>query len=448
MKFLMSTLALAGAAMGADFAVIVAGSSGYGNYRHQADACHAYQICHKWGIPDENIITMMYDDIANSIQNPFRGQIFNAPGSDSVDVNKGCKKDYTGMDVTPDNFLAVLTGDATKVPEGKPVLNSTSTDRVFINFVDHGGVGSIAFPHSLLSKSKLLDALKTAHSKQMFEKMVFYLEACESGSMFSGDVLDPSMNIYATTAANADESSWGTYCPPQDTVNGKHLNTCLGDLYSVNWMQNAEKAGQDETLAAQFSQVQKLTTKSHVSKFGDEDFTSDPIGDYMGNGDSSKNVSRAAAHRVVKNSADGGDETPPERANEAGMVSSRDIPVHLAYYSFIRADSSDLAAVQASAQRLKDQIDARVRADTLFYTLAHAFNKPHVLTAKAHMGDCPNSCCDTVNDMVYAVCGGYTDYSLKFIKTVHNLCVEMGGDGKMLAEKVNSLCTAGSHRSN
>ena len=32
----------------------------------QADACHAYQIVHRNGVPDEQIIVMMYDDIANA----------------------------------------------------------------------------------------------------------------------------------------------------------------------------------------------------------------------------------------------------------------------------------------------------------------------------------------------------------------------------------------------
>jgi legumain len=44
------------------WALLVAGSKDYGNYRHQADVCHAYQILHAHGIPDENIIVMMYDD--------------------------------------------------------------------------------------------------------------------------------------------------------------------------------------------------------------------------------------------------------------------------------------------------------------------------------------------------------------------------------------------------
>jgi len=69
--------------------------------------------------------------------------------------------------------------------------------------------------------------------------MVFYLEACESGSMFEG-ILNEKVNVYAVTAANAHESSWGTYCYPDDQVNGKHLGTCLGDLFSVNFLENAD----------------------------------------------------------------------------------------------------------------------------------------------------------------------------------------------------------------
>ncbi|GMH22761.1 hypothetical protein Nepgr_024604 [Nepenthes gracilis] len=35
--------------VGTRWAVLVAGSSGYGNYRHQADVCHAYQILKRGG---------------------------------------------------------------------------------------------------------------------------------------------------------------------------------------------------------------------------------------------------------------------------------------------------------------------------------------------------------------------------------------------------------------
>lgn len=46
----------------------------------------------------------------------------------------------------------------------------------------------------------------------MYGEMVIYLETCESGSMFTK--LPKDINIYATSAADAHESSWGTYCHP------------------------------------------------------------------------------------------------------------------------------------------------------------------------------------------------------------------------------------------
>ena len=52
----------------ANWAVLVAGSKGWYNYRHQSDVCHAYQILHKHGIPDSNIIVMMYDDLARNLE--------------------------------------------------------------------------------------------------------------------------------------------------------------------------------------------------------------------------------------------------------------------------------------------------------------------------------------------------------------------------------------------
>jgi len=71
-------------AKGQIWAVLVAGSSTYGNYRHQADVCHAYQIFHRHGIPDSNIIVMMYDDIAHDPENPKQGVIINKPNGPNV----------------------------------------------------------------------------------------------------------------------------------------------------------------------------------------------------------------------------------------------------------------------------------------------------------------------------------------------------------------------------
>jgi glycosylphosphatidylinositol transamidase (GPIT) subunit GPI8 len=119
-------------------------------------------------------LVMMYDDVANDKENPFPGQLFNqptAPGTPGTDVYHGVKKDYTGSEVTAKNFLSIITGDADamkNIGTGR-VLKSTENDKVFINFVDHGGVGLIAFPHQpYLYKKDLQNAIIKMHNTSMY----------------------------------------------------------------------------------------------------------------------------------------------------------------------------------------------------------------------------------------------------------------------------------------
>ncbi|THD18676.1 Legumain [Fasciola hepatica] len=136
---------------GKHWAVLVAGSNGWGDYRHQADVCHAYQLLRKNGIPPENIITMMYDDVANDPKNPFPGKLFN--DYKHVDVYAGVKIDYRGQDVTPDKFLRVLKGDRKLKESGFKVLESGPEDNVFIYFSDHGSPNILVFPSGEVSWS-------------------------------------------------------------------------------------------------------------------------------------------------------------------------------------------------------------------------------------------------------------------------------------------------------
>ncbi|GFY21855.1 legumain [Trichonephila clavipes] len=68
----------------------------------KADICHSYQILKNHGIPDERIIVLMTDDIANNGENLTPGIVINPPNGN--DVYKGVPKDYTGEDVTPKNL--------------------------------------------------------------------------------------------------------------------------------------------------------------------------------------------------------------------------------------------------------------------------------------------------------------------------------------------------------
>jgi legumain len=117
---------------------------------------------------------------------------------------------------------------------------------VFIFFSDHGAPGLIAFPSQYLYADELIQTFAKISGR--YGKLVFYLETCESGSMFQK--LPTNTKIYGLSAANPTEPSWGTYCSPDDVVAGKHLGTCLGDLFSVNFIEDIDTGNSgSETLA-------------------------------------------------------------------------------------------------------------------------------------------------------------------------------------------------------
>lgn len=276
-ELLFLGLSLVAASEGKHWALLVAGSNNWYNYRHQADTCHAYQILHKNGIPDENIVVMMYDDIANNEQNPTPGIIINKPGGG--DVYHGVLKDYTKEDVTPKNFLNILKGDKeamSGIGSGK-VIDSGPNDHVFVYFTDHGAPGLIAFPESELMANDLIDALNYMSENQKFSRLVFYLEACESGSMFHKK-LKTNINVYATTAANPHESSYACYYD-------KKRGVYLGDVYSVKWMENSDAVDlSKESLLKQFQIVKQETNTSHVMQYGELDWDNEVLEDYQGEG--------------------------------------------------------------------------------------------------------------------------------------------------------------------
>ncbi|XP_075223311.1 hemoglobinase-like isoform X2 [Lycorma delicatula] len=244
------------------WAFLVSGSDGWENYRHQADICHAYHLLIARGVPSSNIIVMIKDDIAFNNENPEPGLIFNKP--DGPNVYEGVKIDYRGYDVNAKNFLDVLSGnknEMTNIGSGR-VIESSCKDTVFVNIVNHGAPGILLFPKGDLSAEELIGTLEEMSKESKFDKLIFYIEACYSGTMFD-HLLPENARILANTASATDELAWALYC--------NYLNyPCLGDLYSYNWMTLLERRVSDrENLFNEYQQIRRLTTMSHVNLYGD-----------------------------------------------------------------------------------------------------------------------------------------------------------------------------------
>jgi len=307
MKLLLFLLALCWYSATADYtndqneaitnwAVLIAGSNGWENYRHQSDVSRAYQVLINRGIKPEHIIVMMYDDIANNTDNPFPGKIFNEPNG--TDVYENVKIDYSGEDITPETILNILKGNKTG-NEGKGnerVLESKASDTLFVYFSGHGNVKILGVLKKGLHKKDLFAALKYMYENKMYNKMLFYLESCKSGSMFTD--LKPEWNIYAVTASNGALNSWGIFCDLD-------IITCYGDQFSINWMKDSETNDiNNETVGTQFNDVWKATTRSPVCEFGNLQFRADKVSFYQGNkiSNDTKDFDREAFNEGLKHS--------------------------------------------------------------------------------------------------------------------------------------------------
>ncbi|KAH9371518.1 hypothetical protein HPB48_017499 [Haemaphysalis longicornis] len=395
------------------WALLVAGSHLYDNYRHQADVCHAYHLLSNHGIPDERIVVMMYDDIANNRYNPTPGVIINHPNGSNV--YPGVPKDYTGELVTPQNFLDVLQGKKVKGGSGK-VIASGPNDHVFVNFVDHGAPGLLAFPHGELHARPFVNAIKKMHQENKFAKMVIYIEACESGSIFDG-LLPDNVNVYATTAANPQEPSYVCY---YDQLR----ETFLGDVYSVRWMEDSDREDlHKETLLDQYGIVKKEAIPGHVMKYGDLSIEKLSLSEFQGAKD---------AKPIV---------VPPVPCNG---VSSRDVPITILRNKLTKASSP--AAKRSIRRKLQSAIRKRSFLQKKVAEIASTISEKNEETSKALLRkkqplrnfDCYERAVRHFNDNCFNL--SMNPYALGQLYVFVNIC-EAGYDIRDITDAMDVTCT-------
>ncbi|KAL2893001.1 Vacuolar-processing enzyme [Bienertia sinuspersici] len=416
------------------WAILVAGSKGYENYRHQADICHAYQILKKNGVKDEHIIVFMYDDIAYHKDNPTPGVIINKPKGENVYVN--VPHDYVGDDVSASNFLAVLLGNETGVTGGSgKVLKSSRDDEVFIYFSGHGKSGALAMPGDngdALLASAFIDALKSKAASYSFDTMLIYVEACLSGSIFRD--LPNNLAIYVTTASNETESSYGTYCGK----NSDGRKSCLGNMYSVSWMEDSDQSDPaQETLGDQYAKVQQRTTSSHVMKYGDVSLDAEFLALYFAPDDNLLRYEHQNHNYTVKVSDD--QMNPP-------LDGVEQLEASLLYFM-----EAVIAAPEGSLERKKAQEDLatelahRRHVDCVFYEIGKLIFDTDdyyekIMAVQSPIVDDWN-CYQTMIATFKSYCGGFSMYAMKYIQAFANMC-NAGFTQPRLSEVASQVCPA------
>uniref|UniRef100_A0A7N0ZTJ2 Legumain prodomain domain-containing protein n=1 Tax=Kalanchoe fedtschenkoi TaxID=63787 RepID=A0A7N0ZTJ2_KALFE len=413
---------------GTRWAVLVAGSSGYGNYRHQADVCHAYQILKKGGLKDDNIVVFMYDDIANNELNPRPGVIINHPNGS--DVYSGVPKDYTGQQVTAANLYGVLLGDKSAVKGGSgKVVSSKPEDRIFIYYSDHGGPGVLGMPNMpYLYAADFIEVLKKKHAAKGYKEMVIYVEACESGSVFEG-IMPEDIDVYVTTASNAEESSWGTYCPGMQPAAPPEYVTCLGDLYSVAWMEDSETHNlKKEKIEQQYKHVKERTSNyntynsgSHVMEYGNTSIKPEKVYLYQGFDPATENFPANKLHP----------------ASRMDVVNQRDADLVFMWLRYEQAQDGSEEKNKIMKQ-IMDTMKHRSHIDgsvSMIGALLFGPTSSHSVLNSVRAPGLPIvddwACLKSMVRTFESHCGSLTQYGMKHMRALANICNKRVPVGEM-----------------
>nr|GEZ70760.1 vacuolar-processing enzyme-like [Tanacetum cinerariifolium] len=360
--------------------------------------------------------------------------------------------DYTGANLTTANFYAVLLGNAKAVKGGsgkvvasKPndkifvyysdhgapgILASKPNDKIFVYYSDHGAPGILGMPSSpYIIADEFIEVLKKKHVSGTYDEMVIYLESCESGCMFEG-LLPDNMNIYVTTASNATEDSWATYCSDTKPPSPPGFDTCLGDLYSISWMEDSDKNDlRHETLEQQYLKVKKRTRNtdynegSHVMQYGTLRISNETVSVYQGS--------------TTKHSS----MDPFESFDSMGVVNQRDADLYSMRQRYKRSTGT---------QQQKDELLQKIKEITAHR--AHLDSSVHIIKQNL-LGNGDGSvraqgsalvddwgCLKFMIRTFETYCGTLTQYGMKHTRTFANIC-NNGVTEKAMDEATKDACS-------
>ncbi len=195
-------------ALTAQYAVLVQGSNGWNNYRHQADVLSVYQMLKTKGFDDDHIILIIDKALASDAMNPEPGIIRAEDGGN--DLMAGCSMDYDNADISPSDISNILLG--VKTDKTPVVLPKDAGQNVLLFWSGHGhnhannGADELVWRNADVGRGMTADLLRQTislmHQQGHYRKMFVLTEPC-----FSEAVITPLVGIPGVLAM----SSAGTF---------------------------------------------------------------------------------------------------------------------------------------------------------------------------------------------------------------------------------------------
>jgi glycosylphosphatidylinositol transamidase (GPIT) subunit GPI8 len=255
-------------ALSDQYAVLVQGSNGWMDYRHEADVLNIYHMLKAGGYDDDHIILVSADECANAAENSDRGAVRTDPGGKNL--REGAVIDYKNADLTPADIVNILKGEKTdKTPV---VLPADAGQNVLLFWSGHGrsmstnGVNEMAWRNELagngMTDELLSQTLQQMADQKQFRQMLVCLEPCYSANM--GKAIEGIPGVLAICSAGAYEQSFA------DSWSNE-LGIWMCDRFSRNLVGHAS-ANPDGTYRDLYLYCAQHTLGSHVGIYNYTNF--------------------------------------------------------------------------------------------------------------------------------------------------------------------------------
>lgn len=232
------------------YAVVMATSTGWDNYRHQADALDIYRMLKKAGYPDDHIVLITEDDLARNPENPHPGVVHVLPEGENL--YQGVVNDYKISQLTPEDLGNILSGTVTeRTPE---VVHGSKNTNVLFFWSGHGlDNGIMAWADDSVTSGQIRSMLEGAQGN--YRKLLFVMESCYSGSV--GEYCCGFPGLLTLTACSPGEKSHA------DVLEG---TTFLSNAFTRVFREEIEK-NPDISIYDLYTELARHTTASHAMMY-------------------------------------------------------------------------------------------------------------------------------------------------------------------------------------
>lgn len=248
-------------------AVLICGSEGWYNYRHQADLLYVYNTLKENMFSDNEIILIMRDDIAYHPKNPHPGVIKVDPNGENLyhDV----VIDYRADTLSTKDIEDILVGN--KSERLSTVLESTETDNVLLYWTGHGQEKSFTWLETgdKFTDEQMGSTVRKMYEDKKYQSMLILTEPCYSGSVVKA--IEGTPLVLGISAASENESSYAENYSSE-------LGVWMCDRFTLNLIRIYNEHNYINLLET-YKKLNSSTLGSHVRVFNSENYYS--LGDTM-----------------------------------------------------------------------------------------------------------------------------------------------------------------------